>query len=353
MELVQRQKIVYPIGMLDYFKGAGMLLIILCHCRGYSPAISVVSWMIDETSSGALMFFFLAAGFGLRKTKPVKMLKKTAKEEMLPYVFCGICSVLLIFPARLIAGDLIKDALWASMKTTAAFLLGLLGGNITILGLQVGSIGPAWFFLALFWGIQIVNLIIHTEGKKKQITIAILLTGIGYILNHYVTDYFCFSRGLQAVLPVYMGCLLRSKHYLDRVPKIAVLGLLAFLIGYPLVIYPHLKNSLWIIRGCAKYLFWICGVIFVVLLSIWYCRRKDNLIASAIRYIGCNSFLYLVVHTIEYECIPWGGFIRILGLSEITELGNILCFFVRLCGCAIAVRIIEKPFKALIVHRRA
>lgn len=257
--------------------------------------------------------------------------------------------MLLIFPARLIVGDLIKDALWASVKTTMAFLLGLLGGNKIILGMQIGSIGPAWFFLALFWGIQIVNLIIRTEGKKKQITIAILLMGTGHILNHYVTDYFCFSRGLQAVLPVYMGYLLRSEHYLDRVPKIAVLGLLAFLVGYPLVIYPDLKNSLWVIRGCVKYLFLICGVIFVVLFSIWYCRRKGNLIDGAIRYVGCNSFLFLVVHTIEYECIPWGGFIRILGLSEITELGNILCFFVRFCGCAIAVRIIEKPFKMFIV----
>ena len=39
MGAVQRKKIVYPISMLDYFKGAGMLVIILYHCRKYSPAI--------------------------------------------------------------------------------------------------------------------------------------------------------------------------------------------------------------------------------------------------------------------------------------------------------------------------
>lgn len=347
MGAVQRKKIVYPISMLDYFKGAGMLVIILYHCRKYSPAIPVVSRMIDEISSGALLFFFLAAGFGLRKTKPVKMLKKAAKEEILPYLFCGVCSVLLIFPAGLIAGDRLAEAFGASVKTMAAFLLGLTG-NKTICGIQFGSIGPAWFFLALFWGIQIVNLIIRTEGRKKQIAIAILLTGIGYISDHYITDFFCISKGLQAVLPVYMGYLLRSEHYLDRMPKIAVLGLLAYLIGYPLVIHPHLIHSLWVIKGFARYLFRTCGVIFLILLSIRFCRRKGNLISKAIRYVGCNSFLYLVVHTIEYECIPWPWLIGLLGLSEITESGNFICFILRLCVCAIAVRIIEKPFKKLI-----
>ena len=103
-------------------------------------------------------------------------------------------------------------------------------------------------------------------------------------------------------------------------------------------------------RGVGKFLLFYSEALLMLLLSIMYCGSKSGPLTQMICYVGKNSLLFLIVHTIEYECLPWGGFIRALGLPEIPELGNMLCFAFRTAGCAVMVRLMERPFTRMITR---
>ena len=60
-------------------------------------------------------------------------------------------------------------------------------------------------------------------------------------------------------------------------------------------------------------------------------------------YIACSIF------ATQYLCEILKSIIEtLIYLAEALSM-NLLCFLIRLCGCTIAVRIIEKPFKMFIV----
>lgn len=77
--------------------------------------------------------------------KPAKMLKKTMKENLLPYAFCGICAVLVKFlvqlalmkaPAQLVIEQhTIRQALENTAGVVTAFLTGMSGTPKTIFGI--------------------------------------------------------------------------------------------------------------------------------------------------------------------------------------------------------------------------
>ena len=355
-----QNKKIYPIGMLDLFKGVGMLMIILVHCRAYGAKNDFIDRSIDMLSSGALVFFEIASGFGIRKMKPAKMLKKTAKENLLPYAFCGICAVLVKLliqlalvkaPAQLMLEQhTMRKALEKAAGTATAFLTGSMGYPKTVFGIPNGSVGPAWFFLALFWGIQSVNLILRIGDKRKEMAAAVAMTGIGYVLQHMKFGYFCIDRGFIAVLPIYLGYLCRREHLPDKMPQWKSILLTAFVGICGAVVYKVLRGSPWFIRGIGKFLLFYSEALLMLLLSIMYCGSKSGPLTQMICYVGKNSLLFLIVHTIEYECLPWGGFIRALGLPEIPELGNMLCFALRTVGCAVMVRLMERPFTRMITR---
>ena len=355
-----QNKKIYPIGMLDLFKGVGMLMIILVHCRESGAKNDFLDRTIDMLSSGALVFFEIAAGFGIRKMKPAKMLKKTMKENLLPYAFCGICAVLVKFlvqlalmkaPAQLMLEQhTIRQAMEKTAGIVTAFLTGTRGTPKTIFGISNGTVGPAWFFLALFWGIQSVNLILRIGEKRKEMAAAVAMTGIGYVLQHLNCEYFCIDRGFIAVLPVYLGFLCRREHLPDKMPQWQSMLLMAFVGICGAAVYKTLQASPWFIREIEGLLVFYSEALLMLLLSIMYCGSKSGLLTRMICYVGKNSLLFLIVHTIEYECLPWGGFIRVLGLAEIPELGNMLCFALRTAGCAVTVRLMERPFNRMITR---
>ena len=349
---IPQHKTVYPIGMLDFFKGIGMLLIILAHCRAFGAKNRFFDRAVDAMSSGAVLFFQIAAGFGIRKMRPVKMLKKTAKENLLPYAFCGICAVILKLPVRLLFRQhTFRQALKETAGIAAAFFTGTMRNPKILFGIPNGSVGPAWFLPALFWGLQIVNLILRIGDKRKEIAAAVVLTGIGRILSHMKFGYFCIDRGFAAVLPIYLGYLFRREHWLDIIPQWMSMLLAACLGICGAAVFLASPDSPWFIRAGGKNLTIYSEALLMLMFSVMYCGKKRAALAQMICYIGKNSFLFLIVHTIEYECLPWGGLIRMLGWQEIPELGNMLCFALRAACCAAAVRLLERPFHRMITGR--
>lgn len=353
-----QNKKIYPIGMLDLFKGVGMLLIILVHCRSYGAKNHFFDRSVDMLSSGALVFFQMASGFGIRKMKPAKMLKKAARENLLPYAFCGICAALVKLPIQLalvkapaqlmLEQHTVRRALEKAAGTATAFLTGATGKPKTIFGISNGSVGPAWFFLALFWGIQGVNLILRIGDQRKELAAAVAITGSGYVLQHLHFGYFCIDRGFIAVLPIYLGYLCRKEHLPDKMPPWKSILLTAFVGICGAIVYKTLRGTPWFIRGGGKFLIYYSEALLMLLLSIMYCGCESGPLTQMICYVGKNSLLFLIVHTIEFECLPWSGFMRALGLPEITELGNMLCFVLRTAGCAVTVHLMERPFNRMI-----
>ena len=345
-----KKKYVYPLNMLDCFKGISMILIILSHCRNFSVNNTVVNQIIDITSSGATLFFQLAAGFGIRKTHPSKMFTKTVKEMLFPYLICALVTVPLKFPVRLLAGESLSGSASHTASLGLGFLFGTLSTQDTFLGLPIGSNGPAWFLLALFWGLQIVNLLLKLNNRKKEFAAALAITAAGFAIQHLGFSYFCIARGLCSVLPIYLGFLLRKEHYLDRIPKAAAWILPVLLVIEAFLFLPVVADLPWLVRGAGLYSLWAGEVLLMLQLSVWRSQQPGGVIAQFCRFIGRNSLLFLMVHTVGYSCMPWGGFSRIIGLADIPELGNMLCFALRLCVCAVLVRLLDKPFRRVLLR---
>ena len=333
--------------MLDLFKGIGMVLIILCHCRNCGPVFAPLNHAVDMLSSGAVLFFLLCAGFGIGKTEPRKMLKKSVREELLPYFFCGFCAALIRFPVSLVAGNSVSLSFSSSLSVILSFLFGIMNNGSTFFGLASG-VGPAWFFLALFWGMQMVGLIIRTGDLRKEIAIVLLLAVTGRILYHYSIPCLGLARGMESVLPVYAGYRIRKEHYPDRFALRPSRMIAVCVLLYGVTTLPAIRNAFWIIRGGAEYLFWSCLAFLMVTLSVKLCRWNGGAVTRGFRYIGRNSFLFLIVHAVEYECVPWYWPVRVMGLNDVPELGNMLCFLLRLACCALAVRLLEKPFRHIV-----
>ena len=289
-----KKRISYPLGMFDLVKGLGMIEVVLFHTTSY---LDISPWLcaIVQTAGYALMGVFLTVnGFSFRQMPVKASVKKYAKTYLIPYfrlAFLVIVSLLLT--AKPIS-NIVRYAL--------AFALGILYDQ-QIGSLLLPSILLGWFFLALFWGSILLNLVLKIDNRRLRVLCIFGITAIGIYFEHISLYLFCFCRGCQALPVMYFGYYAYSQNLLSRihsVPSKTICYLLFFatmLIGYFLRDVDEMIFSLLI----------LCQVIWGL---VAICFAKDtasysNWVLELIRKIGRYSYWVIIGHTLEIICFPW------------------------------------------------
>lgn len=290
-----KKRISYPLGMFDLVKGLGMILIVVAHTTFY---IEVSSWLfiLIRSFAGLMGMYFAINGFSFRAMPVKASVKKCAKTYLPPYFrLARIVLICLLF-----------------CPPISNFFLYILS---FALGIQYGTrIGPfflqsvsmGWFFLALFWGSILLNLILKISNRYLRLSCIIVITAIGIHLEHISFGYYCLCRGFQALPAMYIGYCVYTQNLLDRSGSVLkkAIPYLLFAATIPICVYLADVDGL---RYSSLWLEILCDVIWGYAAL---CFAKDtvsftNNILELIRKVGRYSSWIMIVHTLEMICFPW------------------------------------------------
>lgn len=283
--------------------------------------------------------FFLINGYGFKKQRLNKGFWRSLKSLIVPYFV-----VMVIFcPCHFLSSYLIYrdwEYAWSRfISYVIAFLFGLPKGGKVLFGYTVRNCSIIWFYLALFWADNLLNLILRC---RKVITQSALVLGcgiLGYMLLRLEFTYYCIPQGMIAVTYCYAGYVIKKTRIISR-------GL------------PHKwMYAAWIAIALA-YACWgdydLCngtfrffpvdyiGVIFLSLLVLWagvYIGSFDWQGLDAVKQVGVHSYWILCIHAVEQKCLPWELWVE--RTSEIPNLGFLAAMMFKaalVTGCCMLIR---------------
>lgn len=286
------------LGMFDLMKGLGLIGVILEHTItffqiSFQPLLSFNAIL----TNGLMPFFFFVSGFGIKKRKPLSFLQRNARELLLPYGLT-LASLLLFSPLcfRLLAGSW-ANALPLYQKLFNACLLGASAETASTL-----VVGPIWFLLALFWGENLINLILHLPERWQAVGV-IGLIGVSQLLAAWDVWYYCLPAGCLATGFLYLGYVAKKRKWLQQCMKWPV-WLISFLLCCASLLVPRLSVH----NAEASHLllqYPIAGGtgLFFLLCGLWM-NRFSCFPFNVLRWLGRHSLWGLCAHTFELFCIP-------------------------------------------------
>ena len=290
--------------MFDFVKGLGMIQIVLFHT---TPVASVSKWIlfiINAFGFGLMGVYLAINGFQFRETKIKLSVKKFSKTYLVPYVQLAIITLVCLLLSNYPWYRTLPALLKVVSDYAATFALGTFNER-TIGPFLVRSVLIGWFFLALFWGSILLNLILKIKNCFVRMACVAMIAAIGIYLETKTLDFYCIYKGFQALPAIYVGHFVYQRNLVDRsgskMKKIApyLLVVVAFLIWY------RLADDEPLFSLCVKRI--VCEIIWGY---AGICLAADtvnnaNIFTEVIRKIGRYSFWIIIVHTVGMICIPW------------------------------------------------
>lgn len=332
------KRVSYPLGMFDLVKGLGMILIILAHTTGGVNVSGWIYYTIHVLSSSLMGAYYAFSGFQFRPTPFFgKSVKKHAKTYF-PFYFRLAAVVLLcilIADPELVRGRIV------------GFLLGLLyGGQVGTI--YAGSAVMGWFFLAIFWGSIILDVLLKIRKESIRVACIAVLCILGIYLESIYFSYFSICRGFQALPGMYIGYSISSRDLLGKrgaagkvLPYVALATSFVAAFGY-------LATSFGFVNLCLVALAEIllaCSAIFISRDTVNYTNGLLELVCKVGRYTPW----IMIVHSAEMVCISWNEvFLGIVANEDFGFVLQVICrCFVIFLGCSILSKIdrIEKNWR--------
>ena len=318
-------KVKINLGTFNLVKGFAMIMVFVGHMhssvvwKGNLP-LTLVFLPTYVFRAGIIPLFMLVTGFGFKETTPGKQLQKTFRELLLPYLFVA-AAVALIRPwiAYWEFGNT-YSAIQETKRILIAFLLGIPKAGKVLFDTNVRWIAAAWYLWALFWAMNITNLVLKIRHTVGQIAALVLCGGLGYSLFAVGFNYYCIPQGLLSAGYCYLGYQLKKRKLLE-----ALLGSVwTYLILVPVclaqVIWGYYDLCYGVFNNIVLDYFGAgCFGLFLLLVSIrinahnWKCL-------DWLREIGCYTYWILMVHTVEMLCFTW------VNLTEIYPNHQFLVF---------------------------
>jgi fucose 4-O-acetylase-like acetyltransferase len=284
------------IAFFDIAKGIGIICVILGHL-GFGSRIF---------STFHMPLFFLISGYFYKYSKNKDFISKKAKQLLIPYLFTGICIIILDF-AKKFAEHLISGTKIILDYDILTLLYGSGYKTIEIFGINIGAIGAIWFLLALFEALVIINI---TNNIKFQPIIIVAIATVGYYSAKYIWLPFSIQAGMLASLFVYIGMLVKKLNLSEKMNEKhinTILTLIAFSI-WGLGIIFNVKISMVqnvLSHGIISIIVAICGTYSVIqiskLIENIHIFKTDKLL----KIIGENTLIILCFHLIELNIFPW------------------------------------------------
>lgn len=298
------------LGSFNFTKGFLLCLIILGH-MSLEYGWERLSWFYPAFVLFGLLktipipLFFLINGYGFKKQRPDSGFRKSVKSLILPYMAVMVVFCLCRFLSSYLTHRDWNYAWSRCLSYLIAFLLGIPETGKVIFGHPVLNCSIIWFFLALFWADNILNLIL----KQKKIVVQSTLVGccaiLGYVLLRFGFTYYCLPQGMIAVTYCYAGYVIKKTRVISR-------GL-PYKWMYPAWVAIAVVYACWgefdLCYGNFRFfpLDYI-GVIFLSLLVLGvsiYIGQLDWRGLDVIKQVGAYSYWILCIHAVEQKCLPW------------------------------------------------
>lgn len=325
---------------IDTARGIAMLCVILGHMN--------IGGLKHIIFSFHMPLFFLLGGFFLKPQKISALTAKKAKHLLIPYLFTGICLLLLSQITNLVKMMLYREDVYSAeylfVEWLKAILLGS-GGRTDFLWVSSDIfIGAVWFLLALFFS----ELIVCSVGQQKFAWVYLLgIAGLGVLS----AKYFWLPLSIQsaAVATVYVrigyhysqgskiNCIIKNKK--------VIIGCFILWFMYLYLLFHFDKN---LSLAGARFLFWpvdyVCSTAasIVVLWGTYQIMPFFMRLNRILAWFGANSLIVLCFHLIEMNCIPFWRIVD-FGLSlagiESWAISGLITYAFKIiwAGCAIVI----------------
>lgn len=347
-----KKEIKLNLATFDLVKGIALIGIVLGHMFSHydtarAPGLVVFSLPLFLLRTAINPMFLIASGFGFRPKPMGKMLKKTASELLKPYGYVTL-AVAILFPlVHFLFYRWWPGAVQEGMRYLLAFLLGIPKTGKTVLGIPLYECSIMWFFLSLFWGLNLLNGILKLKREWTRLAAVAACAVLGYGLMLLDFNFFCIPQGLMAVGCCYTGYLLKQyklytgeKTHLWLYLALAAATLWQAFFGDFNLAHGIFRYGLFDYIGavCAGALLLILGIH----MSAWEWKGLDGL-----RKVGVYSYWILCIHSVELVCIPWYTLTQVLAehqvlafLLEATAKGLLYG-----AGCFVLKRISRQLYK--------
>lgn len=345
------------IGMFNIFRGLGMLFIIFKHTFSsfglwvpHGDVLSVglvLQYLFDMVDFAIMPAFFIMSGFGLRKTKFSKCVKRQAQSLLIPYLYTMLATTILHFVIHYASFRYLPGAISATESVIGGFLVGA-PETLYLEQIKLFFVGPAWYILSLFWGWCLLNLILDkTSGNVTHIVVAVV-TVIGWAWGDRnivpMRMPYCLPIGLVATGFLYIGYLAKKNKWLSKdFPKAAywLAGIICLLInsyGWRTIGGDAMVFGAWLFGPLSIVTDGILGFMLVKWFMRW--NRYSGIVVDAFSYIGRKALLFFCVHTVEYTAVPWYMFVEMFGKGS--RKGLLILFVCRLLLDTVIVNIIDR-----------
>lgn len=302
------------IGTFDLAKGFFMILIVVGHSAmsAFDNAANITvtnQWILllffplRVVMYGAVPLFFLISGYGFRPRKMKSCIEQQTRYILKPYLYVTVAVLSLLVLKRVIDRRSILELL---IYQGVPFILALCPerrwGSV-----EIGSIGPLWFMIALYNSWIILNLAYQEKRKWIRWLVVLLITLTGYMLSWNLNLPFCIQQSMIAAGFLCVGYEMKKSRFLeDEVPKY-----LWCMVGAFLLVVIHfgevgMSHNIWrlgvldIMASC------LAGILLLRICV--FCNRFEHGILDKVRIIGRYSLWVCCLHTIEYVTFPWKTF---------------------------------------------
>ncbi|MCR5337118.1 MAG: acyltransferase [Lachnospiraceae bacterium] len=282
---------------VDIAKGIAMISIVFGHLGNERINSIVMSYDVP-------LFFFLA-GYFLKKRSIVDFIKYKSKKLLLPYSITAVIVCVLSIPFSFFSGiSWYKEVIqW--------FVAALYGAGFEMIKpVGIRSIGAIWFLLALFWA-ELLFIIIADLKRGWRFVVVVLMAILCTLTAQWFWLPFSIQAGGFSVIFLYVGYLLKEheqqlRHFMGEKNELQFMLLFVSCIiwQYSMMHYEGITLSNAKIGKSIDVIVILASVYVVMFLS-----EKINAytigVAKVLAFIGRNSLLFLCVHLIETDLIPW------------------------------------------------
>ena len=299
------KKRVLTIGAFDLAKGIGVLCIVAGHTIfNYNAPLTLINSILRVFGLGLMPMFFLLSGFGCKGMSERKYLKKTAKELLLPYLYVTI-AVAILFPIIHFLAFHWWPGTWSeTIRIVLAYLTGCAKSGRVIWNIELYECSVVWYFLALFWASNILNLILKRTTGKHQLMFVCICIAIGAACIVADFWYWCIPQGFLAVGYLYLGYRLKKSGWLEK--KLTTWQFLMLIVAtFFEIIWGNVNFAYGIFKwGLLDYLCAGLAGVLMIRVSLLF-NRYSGSVLEIIRKIGRFAYYAICIHSVEMSCIPW------------------------------------------------
>lgn len=345
------------IGMFDLTKGLGMIGIILAHSMydyknillysgGDSNLWNLLISPFLIVRYGMVAMLFLSCGYGIRKEKITKNIKKNLGLLCIPYLAVTLVILLLtLIECAISESTSLRQGLFYQVLP---FLMGLHPGQHR-LGSSMEQIGPIWFFLTYILASIYLNLILQEKQKWVQALVMLIGSMVGVIIAGVILP-FCMQQVLICSGYMFVGIFLKKGRILHQ-----KMPLYLILLTYLLCTFTSQLGGL-IETGSNTYYLGAIDLIISYIAGIvllWLCQRLEVLqgrLPDFLRWIGRHMMWFCCVHTISYLMVPWKRVAEWFGDRKV--LGCLFEFTTSFVYALIVCWLLEKLLRKFLYKQR-